>query len=241
MVLAHRQSYAALIFSFIVGLTAGSFYALVRLRSYLRPHAEWALLTAALPFASLGALNVLSSALIQAPGRLIVYQLCSAQDAGIYSAYFTASAQIAQALTFMLYAVAVPLASEPTGQAEAWRLLRRKCPLGLLAALLVFSASTTGAIALAGKGYPLRLDWVLAFSAAAAATLLHGAISILLASRDLKGLLVSSVGTLIAGLGNAGFIAFLAPRWGVSGGACALLVGYALGLLWYAVFLPKHE
>ena len=234
-----RLTWDSLVVSYIAALGAASAYGLFHLRSHLRLCMDYRLLREVLPFVFLGTLNVAALALIQAPGRISSFYHHSAQMAGIYSAYFTATAQIALAVGNMIYAVLIPVTSRPEGQRDAWALLRRYLPLGALLLTGVFILGATAALMLIGRSYPMRADWILLFGTSAALILIHSVFANLFAARDLRGLFVSVTGTLAAGAGNMVLNILLTPAWGVTGAAVALLAGFGIGLGWFLLNFPR--
>ncbi|MBI5245391.1 MAG: oligosaccharide flippase family protein [Elusimicrobia bacterium] len=239
LLLSGRRNFQMLIFSFIAGLSAATACGVWLLRSYIRLHMDRKALSDILLFAFLGTISVLAMAFTQAPGRIITFHFRSASEAGIYSIYFMATAQIALALVFMASTVLIPLTSRSKSQQEAWAFLHTFSPKALFALVAFFIACACAALFPLRDSYPLRLDLILLFSASGTVILLHGTVSAVYAARDLNGLLVSVSGALAAGLGNLIFNAFLTPRWGLSGAAASLLCGYLLGLGWYLFHQPR--
>lgn len=223
--LAWRPSGEALVGGYILGLAAASLHSLWRLRGSLGASSDG--LNGTLPFATLGALFTVSAALIQTPGRFVLYHMESARAAGLYSAYFVATVQVALALGNMLQTVLVPLASRRDGQRDAWTMVR---DWGLPAAVGLpglFALAASAVIAIMGRSYPLEPLWVLLFALAASAVFVHYVLAAVFAARDLRGLLASVGASLGAGLLNLLLTLYLAPRFGVSGAAVALGLGHA--------------
>lgn len=229
----HRVMLAAL----ISGYAMGAAYALWCLRRYLVPAFEPGVLRAVWRYAAVASLNLLSAACVLAPARLLLHAHRGSEDVGLFSAYFTATIQVALALLHMLQSVIVPMASDPRGQRETWAAAKRWALPGAIAAWAVFLAGLLTALAVFGRHYPLRWDWALAFSGAAALALVHGTLSALYSARDFSGLRVSVLGGLLAGLANAALSAWLVPAYGVSGAAAALAVSFAAGT---ALFLAAR-
>ena len=212
----------------------GALYALWCLRRWLSPAWEPAVLRAVWRYAAVATLNLLSVACVLAPARFALHTAGGAAQVGLFSAYFTASLQIAMALLHMLQSVVVPLASDSRGQAEAWTLARRWALPGLLAAWTLFGAALLAALAVFGRRYALDWTWVLLFSGAAALSLLHGTMSALYAARDFSGLRVSVTGGLLTGAVNVLLVVKLTPSHGVTGAAIALTASFAVGAAWFA-------
>lgn len=225
----------SMIIAFIGSLLASSLYALWVLRHYLRPAFDWTFVKAVGRYAAAAAPTLLATACVLAPARLFLNQHGSAHEVGLFSAYFTATVQVALALLYMLQAVLVPMASGAEGQRDLWSLFRRVGAPALLAAWAFFAATAVGGLALFGRRYHLDLGWAAAFAAAAALILLHGVISALYAARDFSGLRLSVAGALAAGLANLALTSFLVPSFGVLGAALALLLSFAGGLAFYGL------
>ncbi len=213
----------------------GALYALWCLRRWLAPAWEPEVLRAVWRYAAVATLNLLSVACVLAPARFALHTAGGAAQVGLFSAYFTASLQVAMALLHMLQSVVVPLASDERGQKEAWALARRGALPGLLAAWVLFAGALVAALAVFGRRYTLDWSWILVFSGAAALSLLHGTMSALYAARDFSGLRVSVTGGLITGAANIALVVKLAPTWGVSGAGFALAASFALGAIWFAL------
>ena len=228
-------NYRTMILAFTGSLLVSSIYALWTLRHSLRPAFEPALLRAVGRYAATAALTLLSTACILAPARLFLNRHASAQEVGLFSAYFTATVQIALAFHSMLQAVLIPLASGAEGQRELWSLFRRWAATGTLTSWLFFGATALASLALFGRRYNLDIGWAAAFAGAAAFVLLHGVASTLYAARDFSGLRVSVAGALAAGLGNVALTARLVPEFGVLGAALALVISFAGGLGFYGL------
>ncbi|MDD5301915.1 MAG: oligosaccharide flippase family protein [Elusimicrobia bacterium] len=226
----------AMILAFVGSLLASSAYALWTLRHYLRPAFEWSFVKAVVRYAATAAPTLLATACVLAPARLFLNRHGSAQEVGLFSAYFTATVQVALAFLYMLQAVLVPMASGAEGQRDIWALFRRAGAPALLAAWAFFCATAVGGIALFGRRYNFDLGWAAAFAGAAALILLHGTVSALYAARDFSGLRVSVAGALAAGLGNLALTAWLVPPFGVIGAALALMISFAGGLALYGLF-----
>jgi O-antigen/teichoic acid export membrane protein/glycosyltransferase involved in cell wall biosynthesis len=229
-----------LIAAFCGGLGLGSIYALWALRAYLGFSFEKVFVREVSRFAAVATLNMLAAACVMAPGRFALHARVGTWEAGVFSAYFTATLQIALALQLMLTAVLLPIAGDRRGQQEAWNFLRRHGAASFAAALAAFAVASSAAMTLFGRNYPMLPGWTAAFALAAAMCLLHGACSALFAARGFDGLKISVTGGLLAGLGNTVLAALLAPWWGVTGAALALCGGYALGLAWYAIQAPRE-
>lgn len=225
----HRAMLAAVSVSF----AAGTGYALWCLRRWLAPAWEPEVLRAVWRYAAVATLNLLSTALVLAPARFALHTLGGAADVGLFSAYFTASLQVALALLYMVQSVAVPLASDARGQREAWRLARLWGLPATLGAWLFFAAALSIALAVFGERYPVEPAWVALFSGAAALALLHGVLSSLYAARDFSGLRLSVAGGLITGTANVALVMRLAPAHGVGGAAVALAASFVLGTAWF--------
>jgi len=233
--------YQSLIAAYLAALGGAALLGLWFLRGQLRTDLDFRALKEILPYAALGTAHVLALALIQAPGRFSTFRLISAEAAGIYSAYFTATVQVSLAISGMLYAVIVPLASRPQGQRDAWAALRRGYLPAVIGGTAAFMASAFILLSLIGSRYPLRLDWLALFSLSAGLVLLHSVTACVFAAQGLRGLAVSISGTLLAGFGNLLLNLLLAPRWGVGGAAAALALGFLAGLCWYLFHLPAPE
>lgn len=235
--LAWRPSGEALVGGYVLGLAAGSLHSLWRLRGSLGGGPGG--LNGTLPFATLGALFTVSAALIQTPGRFVLYHMESARAAGLYSAYFVATVQVALALGNMLQAVLVPLASRRDGQRDAWAMIRY---WGLPAAVGLpglFALAASAVIAIMGRSYPLEPLWVLLFALAASAVFVHYVLAAVFAARDLRGLLASVGASLGAGLMNLLLTLYLAPRFGVSGAALSLGLGHAASAAVLILLMPR--
>lgn len=231
----------ALIGSLIAGLGLGSMYGLAKISDILKPVLDRGVMREVLPFAVLGTVNILSVALIQAPGRIAVFHFASPASAGIFSVYFMATLQVALALGNMLQAVLVPIASRERGQRDAWELFGLVKLPAAAAAFAGFSLTTLLAATLMGDRYPVEPLWIALFAAAGTLAILHGTMASLFAARDLRGLLVSISGSLITGACNAAINMLLTPRWGIAGAGTALVVSYAVGLGWFTFELPARE
>ncbi|TBR17719.1 hypothetical protein EPO15_16315 [bacterium] len=235
-----RADAPTLVLCLVVGLCLASAYSLWALRDGLAAPRHLAPLRELLPFATLGTVIVVSAALIQAPGRIILFHLDSARAAGVYSAYFTATIQVSLSLGNMVQAVLIPLASRHEGQDEAWDLLER-WGLRVAAALpLAFAALSSVAMAVLGRSYPHSWSWTALFSLAATAVLAHSLLAALFAARDLKGLFISIAGSLAAGVANLLLTLSLAPSLGVAGAAIGLAVGHAAGVALYLANAPRR-
>ncbi|MEK7857773.1 MAG: oligosaccharide flippase family protein [Elusimicrobiota bacterium] len=226
--------YGAIIAAFCLALAAGSAYSLGALRKHLRPAFDARVVRLVGRYAALATLNLLSLACILGPARLILHRSNSPIEVGIFSAYFTSTAQISLALLYMLTAVLVPLASSAQGQLETWRAFKRGSIPGWLAAWALFIATASLAMKLFGRQYPFHWEWVLLFSAAASLILLEGLAACLYAARDFRGLCISVTGSLLAGLGNIALGLYCIPRWGITGAAAALVGAQLLALAVYA-------
>ena len=229
------RTHRTMILAFAGSLLASSAYALWTLRHYLRPAFEPAFVKAVGRYAATATLTLLSTACVLAPARLFLNRHAGAGEVGLFSAYFTATIQVALAFHYMLQAVLVPMASGADGQRELWAIFRRWAAAGTAAAWLFFGAAALAGLALFGRRYRLDLGWAAAFAGAAAFVLLHGAASALYAARDFSGLRVSVAGALTAGLGNVALTARLVPEYGVPGAALALILSFAGGLVFYGL------
>ena len=232
--LALGRVYLTLVAALSAAFLVGTLHALWSQRRYLTAVFEKKVLGDISRYAAVATLNLLAAACMLAPARLALNAHSGAQSVGVFSAYFTATVQMALAFLYMLQSVVIPMASDARGQREVWALFRRRAPAALAGAWAVFAVALLAALAVFGRRYPLRWDWALAFPLAAVLALAHGMLSALYAARDFSGLRVSVAGGLIAGLGNAALSAWLVPGWGVSGAAAALVASYALGLAFFA-------
>lgn len=230
----------ALVLCLIAGLAVASSYELWALRDGLAAPRRFGELRELLPFATLGTVIVVSAALVQSPGRIILFHLDSARAAGVYSAYFTATIQVSLSLGNMVQAVLIPLASRSEGQAEAWDLLERWGLRAALALPLGFAALSAAVMAVLGRSYPLSWTWIALFSVAATAVLGHSLLAALFAARDLRGLFISIAGSLAAGTANLLLTLSLAPSLGVAGAAVGLAVGHAAGVVLYLANAPRR-
>ncbi len=233
LVVFFGADHRAMILAFVGSLLASSAYALWVLRHYLRPAFDWNFVKAVGRYAATAAPTLLATACVLAPARLFLNRHASAQEVGLFSAYFTATVQVALAILYMLQSVLVPMASGVEGQREIWALFRRAGAPALVAAWAFFCATAVGGIALFGRRYNLDLGWAGAFAGAAALILLHGTISALYAARDFSGLRLSVAGALASGLANLALTSWLVPSFGVLGAALALMLSFAGGLVFY--------
>jgi len=223
----------ALVWALSAGFILGSAYALWCQRRYLTLAFEPEILKAVWRYAAVASLNLLAVACVLAPARFILHATRGAEEVGLFSAYFTATIQVALAFLYMLQSVIVPMASDERGQRETWALVRRWAAPALAAAWVMFLAGLTIALAVFGRRYPIRWDWMLAFSASAVLALAHGTLSALYSARDFSGLRISVIGGLIAGVGNAALGARLIPAYGVTGAAASLGMSFTMGLLFF--------
>lgn len=233
LVVFFGADHRAMILAFIGSLLASSAYALWVLRHYLRPAFDWGFVKAVGRYAATAAPTLLATACVLAPARLFLNRHASASEVGLFSAYFTATVQVALAILYMLQSVLVPMASGAEGQRDIWALFRRAGAPAFVAAWAFFCATAVGGIALFGRRYNLDLGWAAAFAGAAALILLHGTISALYAARDFSGLRLSVAGALAAGLANLALTSWLVPSFGVLGAALALMLSFAGGLAFY--------
>ncbi|MFA5139623.1 MAG: oligosaccharide flippase family protein [Elusimicrobiota bacterium] len=226
------RSYWVLIRSFSVGLTFAIAYELWSIRSYIRVALDRSLLPVTMPFVVLGVISTLSQGFIQAPGRIVLFHSHSAELAGIYSAYFTTTIQIALAIAFMASAVLVPLSSRPEGQREMWAILKRGGPWSATGLFAFFMSCVWVALSAIGRSYPFNWGWALAFSFAATIVFAHSVVSAVLSARDFQGLVVVACSSLIAGVSNLLLNIALVPGFGIAGGAISLDISYVLGISW---------
>jgi O-antigen/teichoic acid export membrane protein len=239
-VLSGRRDHRSLLLSLGASLCAGTLYSAWALRGRLRPPLTSRAVTPLLAYAATAALNLLATACVIAPARLMLHAHETAHEVGVFSAYFTVTVQVSLALLYMASSVIVPLASDGEGQRRTWALAR---PLALPlcgAAALGFFALAAGALSAFGKRYPFEPLWAALFALAAALVLAHGLLSALFAARDYRGLIVSVAGGLLAGAANIAFCSAFVPKWGITGAGLALVLGFLLGLAPYAVFAPKE-
>ncbi len=232
-VLAFGPDHRSLISALSAGFILGALYALWCQRRYLVLAFEPDILKAVWRYAAVASLNLLAVACVLAPARFILHTVRGAEEVGLFSAYFTATIQVALAFLYMLQSVIVPMASDERGQRETWQLVRRWAAPALSGAWVFFLLGLTAALAVFGRRYPMRWDWMLAFSGSAVLVLAHGTLSALYSARDFSGLRVSVIGGLIAGGGNAAFAARLIPQYGVTGAAAALGLSFTLGLAFF--------
>lgn len=228
----------SMILALSAALSLGAAYALWSLRHNLTLAFEPAAFIGVLRYASVATLNLVAAACVLAPARLFLNLHASAQEVGLFSAYFTTTVQIAMAFLYMLQSVLVPMASGDKAQREVWSLFRRAgagLP-ALLAAWAFFGATAVAGISIFGRGYNFDLGWAAAFAGAAALILLHGTVSALYAGRDFSGLRLSVAGNLGAGLGNVALTAWFVPKFGVLGAALALVFSFTGGLALYGFF-----
>ena len=228
------NDYRALITALSLSLGIGSIYSLWVLRARLRPAASHAALRVIVEYAAVAALNLLSTACILGPARLFLNHYDSSFAVGLFSAYFTATVQIALALGTMATAVVIPLASDNSGQTEAWAAFRRLIIPVALSSWLIFFLASAGAMQVFGHRYPFKPEWSALFSLAAALILIHGLASALFAARDRRGLYASAIASSVAGAANIGLARWLIPDWGVTGAAIALIASYIVGFAPYA-------
>lgn len=233
LALAGDRSFRGLILALCCGLGAASLYAAWELRDFLRPALDRAALRKVIGYASLASFSPLLGACVLAPARLILNHSHAAREVGVFSAYFTATAQVSLAALTIVSAVLVPLASGAAGQQQAWAAFRRlRAPLGA-GAFAAFCATAAGSLAFFGRQYPLRPEWVAAFAAASALILIHGVAGALYAAKDLGGLRVSITGGAIVSVLNVSLSLLLIPKFGIAGAAAALVGAYAAGLAYY--------
>ncbi|MBI3566516.1 MAG: oligosaccharide flippase family protein [Elusimicrobia bacterium] len=226
----------AMVLAFCGSLLASSAYALWTLRHYLRPVIDLGFIRSMAEYAATATVTLLSTACVLAPARLFLNRHATPHEVGLFSAYFTATVQVALAFLYMLQAVLIPMASGADGQRDLWKLFRRWSAPAVVGAWLFFATTAVGGLALFGSRYNFDAGWAAAFAGAAAMILLHGAASSLYAARDLSGLRVSVSGALAAGLGNVALTALLVPRYGVLGAALALIASFSAGLALYGLF-----
>ncbi|MBI5625076.1 MAG: oligosaccharide flippase family protein [Elusimicrobia bacterium] len=228
----HRHLILALAASF----AAAAVHSLWKVRSFLRPAFDPASFRPVVQYASVAALNLVTLACVLAPARLILNRHYTAHEVGVFSAYFTATAQISLSLLYMLTAVLIPVSSDPEGQAQAWSVFRRiRVPL-TAAAWAGLTLAACAALFLFGKKYEFRLDWAVTLAAAASLIMTHGIAANILSARDFEGLKVSVAGSAVTAVGNIALCVVLIPAWGITGAAAALLGAYVLGLTYYALF-----
>ncbi|MBI5631794.1 MAG: oligosaccharide flippase family protein [Elusimicrobia bacterium] len=229
-------NHEALIITLCSSLAVAALYSLWTLRTYLKPAFEPSAFRLIFRYALVATLNLLAIACVLGPARLILHHHHhSAQEVGIFSAYFTSTAQVSLAFLYMLSSVLVPLASSAEGQRATWRTFRKFFLPMALGAMGFFLAAEAAALSLFGRQYPFRLDWAALFAAAAALILIHGVAAALYSARDFRGLCISVAGSLVAGLSNAALGLLLIPRWGITGAVLALVGAYGLGLAAYAL------
>ncbi|MDD5658314.1 MAG: hypothetical protein PHF00_13765, partial [Elusimicrobia bacterium] len=227
------RDYRAMIQTLCLSLATAAIFSIWSVKRYLRPRFDPACFRMIFGYAAMAALNLLTMACVIAPGRIILHHVFGPHEVGIFSAYFTATAQISLALLYMVSSVLLPLASSPLGQKEAWQSFRSVLAPLSAAAFCLFALGALLALALFGRSYPLRPGWLLLFTLSATLILLHGIASTLFMARDFSGLRISVTGNLIAGLANLGLGLALIPRWGIWGAGTALMAAYALGLAYY--------
>lgn len=234
LALAGVPGQEAFVGALCVGLALSSAFAVWTLKGLIRPRFDPSLVRPLFSFAIVASLNLVTAACVLAPARLLLHAHHSARDVGIFSAYFTTTAQLGLAVLTMTASVLVPVAGDADSQTRWWRALRRHAPQLLLGWTVLFSLLSAAALLMFGRSYPLRLDWLLMFGAAAALILLHGIAGALLAARGFRGVTLSAAGSLVAGAANVLFSLLLVPRYGIDGAAAALIAAYALGALCYA-------
>jgi O-antigen/teichoic acid export membrane protein len=219
-----------------LSLCGASAYSMIQLRSHLRPDVHFNSLKIILPYTVIGTLNIISTAFVQSPGRFFLFKVFSAEMAGIYSAYFTATAQVALAFNTMIWAVLIPLASLPEGSQEAWKQFKRYGWHLFIGGVFLFLGIGFAAISLVGRDYPLHPAWIILFATAAALILVHGIAAALYAAQGTRGLTISVTGTLLAGLLNLTLNLAFVEDFGITGSAAALCIGYLFSIAWYSLW-----
>jgi O-antigen/teichoic acid export membrane protein len=229
---SHRELILALAASF--GLAA--LHSLWKVRDCLRPAFDLQAFRPVAQYAFTAALNLLTLACVLAPARLILNRHYTPHEVGVFSAYFTATAQVSLSLLYMLTAVLIPVSSDAEGQSQAWSVFRRiRLPL-TAAAWAGLTLAACAALALFGRKYEFRLDWAVTLAAAASLIMTHGIAANILSARDFDGLKVSVAGSMVAAMGNLALCGLLIPVWGITGAAFALLGAYMMGLAYYFFF-----
>lgn len=228
-----HSSYLVLIESFIIGMAVASMLSLWLVFRRGPGSFDRHAIPDILPFVGAGAVYILSIALIQAPGRLITFHIHDAAQAGLYSAYFACTIQLALALSNMLQTVLVPLASDPKSRKLDWAAIRDVMPYALVFVWVFFIAVAASVLSLLGRDYALRLTWLLLFGAAATLVCAHGVLASLFFARGASGIRDASLGALAAGLANLASNLYLTPLFGIAGAAASLCLGYIVGLSWY--------
>lgn len=234
LLLKGARTYEAMVITLCLSLAASAAYSAWCLRGYLKPAFDRTIFSSIFSYALVASLNLLTTACILAPGRLILNHHDSPFAVGVFSAYFTSTAQISLAFLYILTAVLVPVASSAAGQIDAWIKFRRlRTPL-LLGAFLFFLCSGGVALSLFGKQYPFDLKLLLLFALGAALILIQGIAAALYSARDFQGLRISVTGSMVAGVTNLGLSLLLIPAWGILGAALAVVGGYTASLSYYA-------
>src|SRR5439155_14197049 len=115
-------------------------------RRYLTLSFEPAGFVGVMRYALVATLNLLAAACVLAPARLFLNRHGTPEEVGLFSAYFTATVQIAMAFLYMLQSVLVPMASGDEAQREVWSLFKR---VGVNAPALLAAWAFFGATAVA--------------------------------------------------------------------------------------------
>lgn len=228
-----HHSYSVLIESFIIGIAAASTVSLWLVLRRGPGSFDRRAIPEILPFVGAGAVYILSTALIQAPGRLITFHVHDAAQTGLYSAYFSCTIQVSLAVSNMLQTVLLPVASSPKSNRPDWAAVRDMMPAALALVWVLFFGGATAVLSLLGRDYPLRLTWLLLFSAAATLVCAHGVLASLFFARGAAGIKDASLGALTAGVANLAANLCLTPLFGMTGAAASLCLGYSAGLAWY--------
>lgn len=234
------RDYHVLIYAVCCALGAAAVVALGSLVRYLRLSFDRAAFSEVFFYSALAAINLVATACVLAPARLALNVSDSPTSVGIFSAYFTGTAQVALSAGTILASVLIPMASTASGQEWAWSAARRWTPWALCGAAALFSLSGAAGLLLFGEAYPFLPGLVLLFGAAGGMILVHNALGAIFAAKDMKGLMVSVCGSLAAGGINALGTWLWVPDFGLKGAAWALVAGYACGLLVYLIFAPRR-
>jgi O-antigen/teichoic acid export membrane protein len=190
-------------------------------------------------FALFSVIGGLSYALYGNVDDLMISKFMSISYVGIYSAYYTASINVATLIWGIFLIVYFPTMSRYKDKYFIFKKINKIIPYIVIIGIFFFMICQYIILKFYGNKYPINISWMILFTIASLIIVVQGIYAWLLISTGVQGAKLVSLATSLAAIINVGLNIVLIPLIGITGAISSLIICFVFSIILVIYFNNK--
>lgn len=235
------RSYTSASFAYIISYALSAVIGLIPIVAFANPrYVSRTVLRHIVPFAYYNFVCGIGFFCMYNLQRFLLLRYLSNVQVGVFGLYSTASLNLAAFGGSMIATVFFPRASASSNRERLWNVTARAWAWGCLPLLFMFCVAQAAVILVSGKAYPLDLSLVLLFALASTLITVTTNLGQITSAEGVSGAKLGMIMSIVLGaICVVSSLAFI-PVFKLHGAVLALVISYAVGLIWLTVVRRRY-